>query len=488
MPLTSCENVRYERGMDAHIGHVGTQPSDLVVAGQLATTSGVARGEVHVRRGRISAVVVGDAVTTSPAQRIDVGDAYVLPGVIDAHVHCLSHPGEGIEAATRSAAAGGVTTILEMPFDAAGPVWTVQRLREKRELIAREAHVDVGLYATVHPDGEGDSVAELAAAGATCFKLSTFDTDPDRFPRTMPDRFLDVLAQVAAVDRPVCVHAEDDGIIRPRLERYRRERGTAAALHARSRPPVSETTAVAEVLELARATGARVHLCHLSLPRSVDLVYAHASSGTRASLETCPHYLLLTEDDLTRHGGRAKVNPPLRSGDAVDGLWARLADGRIDMLVSDHAPWPLEYKTHDDIFANHSGAPGVETLLPLVAGAALFDRDVAMSAIVRVTSERPADLFGLAHRKGRLLPGLDADLTVFDPTVHWTVDESRLHSNAGWSPYAGREVRGAVTLTVSRGEVIWDGRRVRSQPGRGCFLEPVDPPRDAAADVGEVAP
>ncbi len=444
---------------------------ELSIAGRVVSSGdGHLRGEVRVRDGVIASVSSGSVSDAPAEQRIDVGDAYVLPGLIDCHVHCLSHPGEGVAAATRSAAAGGVTTILEMPFDAQGPVWSVERFLQKQELIAGEAHVDVALYATIRPDGSGATVTELAEAGAVAFKQSMFHTDPARFPRMADDRLVDVLEAAAAVDRPVCIHAENDEIIRPLLDRLRATGDGRPELHAASRPPVSETAAVAEVLELARATQARVHLCHLSLPRSVDLVRQHADGGTRASAETCPHYLLLSEQDLRRQGGRCKINPPLRRTEDVDALWRQLGAGAIDVVSSDHAPWPLEQKTHENIFDNHSGAPGVETLFPLVASEALNRRDVAIGSLVRMMSRRPAELFGLAHRKGDLRPGLDADVVVFDPDARWTVDERELHSNAGWSPYQGRDVRGAVTLTVARGEVVWDGTTVLSSPGRGRFV------------------
>lgn len=454
---------------------------DLALAGRVVTGSRPAvRGEIRVRDGVIVSVAAGSGSDAPAAERIDVGDAYLLPGAIDCHVHCLSDPGEGVTAATRSAAAGGVTTIIDMPFDADGPIWTVERLRAKRELVGREAHVDVALYGTLRPDGAGATAGELAAAGAACFKLSTFDTDPDRFPRTPPDRFLEVLADAAAAGRRVCVHAENDELIRARLAVLRATGDGRPELHARSRPPVSETAAVAEVLELASAAGARVHLCHLSLPHSVDLARWHAGRGLDVSVETCPHYLVLTEDDLRREGGRCKINPPLRRPADVDALWEQLASGAIDTISSDHAPWPLALKTRSDIFENRSGAPGVETLVPLVVDAALHRREVTVEALAGMLSQRPAKLFGLDHRKGDLRPGLDADITVVDPDARWTIDESLLHSSAGWSPYHGRRGRGKVVLTVSRGEVVWDGEQVLGPPGRGRFLAP--------ADVADAAP
>lgn len=210
---------------------------DLALTGRVVAGSRPAvQGEVRIRDGVIVSVAAGSGSDAPAAERIDAGDAYLLPGVVDCHVHCLSDAGEGVAAATRSAAAGGVTAIVDMPFDADGPVWTVERLQAKRELVEREAHIDVALYGTLRPDGAGATAGELAAAGAACFKLSTFDTDPDRFPRTPPERFLEVLAEAAAARRRVCVHAENDELIRARLARLRATGDGRPELHARSRP------------------------------------------------------------------------------------------------------------------------------------------------------------------------------------------------------------------------------------------------------------
>lgn len=441
---------------------------DLSVVGCLVTRAGVLRrGEIRVRAGKIVARLpeVSDAACS---ERIDVGEAFVLPGVIDPHVHSLSTPTEGIEAATRSAAAGGVTTVMEMPFDQEAPVWTVERLKAKRNMVVREAHVDVALYATVRPGGGISEVGPMAEAGASSFKVSTYHTDPDRFPRTPDDELLEVFAAIAATGRRVCVHAENDEIVKAKLDRLK-PTGSDPLAHCRARPPVTETAAVAHVLEIARATGVKVHLCHMSLPRSFDLIRSYAREGMPASGEVCPHYLTFTQDDMTAYGARLKINPPVRSGSDVDGLWSRLRGGQVDAIASDHAPWPLEQKNEPNIFDNASGAPGVETLLPVVASEALA-RGLDIRTVAAATSWRPAELFGLGHRKGDLAPGLDADLAIYDPRVAYVIDEAELHSNAGWSPFHGMSSRGRVTLTLSRGQVVWNGKHVVSSPGRGQLI------------------
>ncbi len=390
--------------------------------------------------------------------------------MVDSHVHSLSHPGEGIAAATAAAAAGGVTAIVEMPFDRAGPINSAERLARKHELVVEQAHVDVALLGTVAPGGGWRRIDELRAGGVAGLKVSLFDTDPNRFPRIPDPELIEVFAAAAASGVPVCVHAESNEIVKTLIERLRPD-GADPLAHCRSRPPLSETLGVLSVLETAHATRARVHLCHSSLSRAVDLVRWYAAGGVDVSLETCPHYLLLDADDMARRGARLKINPPLRDAAEREGLWDRLASGQIDVIGSDHAPWPLDLKASPNIFDNHSGVPGVETVYPLTLAEALRRGDRAFRAAVAAMTINPARRFGLHQRKGVLAPGWDADLVAFDPTAEWVVDEAGMHSNAGWSPYHGAVQRGRITLTLSRGRVVYDGE-LRARPGQGVLVVP----------------
>jgi allantoinase len=444
--------------------------SDFAITGVLRYPDGSWRpGEVVASDGVITHV--GEP-TGQPIRRIDVGRARLLPGIIDSHVHCLSSPAEGITAATRAAAAGGVTTIVEMPFDKAGPINSVERLHAKQAMAAEQAVVDVALLATLAPHGGWSAASDLAKEGACGFKVSLFNTDPHRFPRIDDAELIDVFAAIADTGRTVCVHAENDEIVHALIRRMRDAGETSPPAHARSRPPISETQGVLSVLETAWYTGARAHLCHLSVPRSVDLVRRWALDGADVSLETCPHYLVFTEDDVAAQGGRLKINPPVRSAEAQAGLWDRLCSGEIDIVGSDHAPWPLADKSHANMFDNHSGVPGVETMVPFVLGAALARSEKDFDAALKAMTSAPAARFGLAARKGALAEGMDADVTVFDPAQPWKVDESRLHSNAGWSPYHGRTSSGRIALTVVRGNVVYDGAAVVGEPGYGAVVAP----------------
>ena len=388
---------------------------------------------------------------------LEFGDALLLPGGVDVHVHTRSCAQEGIERCTRAAAAGGVTTIVDMPYDAAGPIDSPAAFARKVADVRRHAHVDVALWATVPPRGPLSHVQALVDAGAAAFKLSTFETHPERFPRIPDDQLLAAFGAIARAGGLAGVHAENDEIVRALIAAERAAgHGGDPLAHARSRPPVAEHEAIARCLELARATGVRLHVCHVSTPRGVALVAGARADGVDVSAETCPHYLLLDEADLARIGGEAKINPPLRA--------APLAADGLDMISSDHVGWPRDAKHGPDIFALASGAPGVELIVPLVHDA------LGAAELVRLVCEQPARRFGLWPRKGSLQAGADADLLVLDPAAVWEIDPGALVTPAGWSPYAGRRLRGRVIATFSRGVQIWDGRRVLSAPGHGRFV------------------
>jgi allantoinase len=437
------------------------------IAGRVLNLDGTSvRASVTIADGHIERV--GDPAPDA----LDFGDALLLPGAVDVHVHTRSYAQEGIERATRAAAAGGVTTIVDMPYDAGGPIACAAALHAKIADVTREAHVDVALWATVPPRGPLDEVAALVDAGAAAFKLSTFETHPQRFPRIPDGQLLAAFEAIAAAGGMVGVHAENDEIVRAGIAAERAAgHGGDPMAHARSRPPVAEHEAIARCLELARATGVRLHICHVSTPRGVELVTAARRAGLDVTAETCPHYLLLDESELARRGGEAKINPPLRAAPlAIDG---------IDLVCSDHVGWPRQAKHGPDIFELASGAPGLELLVPLVYDA------LGAATLVKLVCEAPARRFGLWPQKGNLQPGADADLLVLDPAADWEIDPATLITPAGWSPYTGRRLRGRVVAAFSRGVEIWDGRAVIGAPGHGRFVAGVDrwrdlPTRDSA--------
>ena len=446
---------------------------DLVVSGRIALPGGrITEGEIGVAGGRIAAL--GGAGELKGHERIDVPPGQlVLPGHVDAHVHTGSAPGEGVERATRSAAAGGVTTIIDMPYDDPEPVNTLARFEQKALHVDAEAVVDVALYATVAPSGGLGEIAPLHAAGAAAFKVSTFETHPVRFPRVPDGELLLAMEICAGLGALVCFHPENDDIVRRLSEKLAAEGRTDPMAHADARPPVAETEAIGRALEFGRATGCRTHLCHVSVERGFELVGHALGNGVDATAETCTHYLAMDEDDLRRLGGRAKINPPLRPRAQQDALWRLLDAGRVDQVTSDHVGWARELKDTPDIFAARSGVPGLETTLPLLFSEGVVRRGLPLGTLLHVLCEGPAARYGLAPRKGAIAQGADADLVIFDPEEQWRIDESELVCHAGWSPYHGRDVTGRVKQVLVRGTTVFAGGEVRARAGAGCVVRPV---------------
>lgn len=409
---------------------------------------------------------------TESIEVIDATGQYIFPGAIDAHVHCYSALTEGFTVATQSAAAGGVTTIVEMPYDADKLICTQILFEEKKELLEREAVVDVAMLATIAPKDGLDQIPLLAESGACGFKVSLFNTDSVRFPQIDEGELFEAFTAIEKTGRPVTVHAETDAIVRKFIEKYADKGHNNPIAHCQSRPKVAESTASLTVLELAHDTKAKLHIHHSTFPRVFELVETYKNEGTDATAETCTHYLVFNENDMDRLKAKGKINPPLRTEEDMMQLWSLLANGKIDMVTSDHAPWTIDRKQADNIFDNSSGAPGVEVLLPILFSEGVAKGRISVLQLAKLVCENPANRFGLGHRKGKLEVGYDADFVVLNPTEKWTLDEADMHSNAGWSPYHGMELHGKVKRTFVRGKEVYNGKII-GEKGDGSFIPAV---------------
>lgn len=445
---------------------------DLLVKGDVVLGHGVARnGAVGVAEGKVAGLYASPGAAPAARECVDASGCLIYPGMVDAHVHCHSNQAETIELATQAAAAGGVTTILDMPYDIGAPVNTVEIFRAKVAEIGRVARVDVAMLATLRKQAEADEVAPLVREGACGFKMSVYETDPNRFPRIDDHVLWQVLPAIAKSGVPVGFHGEIDLIIEDLIARAKRAGQTSPLAHYETRPPVSETLAILKLLELAYWTKVKLHVFHTSQPRSVEMVQWFKAQGVDVSVETCPHYLLLdAEKDLPRVKGFAKINPSILKQPERDGLWEHLLAGRVDIISSDHAPWLPERKNKENIFENASGAPGLETSLPLMHDALVVERGQDPSIVARLLCGNPAKRFGLGARKGRIALAADADFAILDPRQKFTVEAKKSYSSAKWSPYDGWTTQGRVTRTILRGRTIFDGEAVVGPAGYGQFL------------------
>ena len=442
---------------------------DLVIRGRIVTPGEtVAHGFVAVEGGRIAAVGAGEGPDAREIH--DAGEAYVFPGIIDGQTHAGSYQGlAGIEPTTRSAIAGGVTTLVDMPYDNPEPLSSVAHLDAKIEAIHRLAHANVALYATVMPGQPLDEVAKLAARGVVAFKISAFESSPTRFPRIDAAMTLDLLEALARTDLPLGLHNEDQEIVRARVTRARAEGKNGIAAHSPSRPPAAELASTAHFLELGASAGAHAHIVHISVPRGFQLVEHYAGDGYRATGELCVHYLWFDpERDGEALGARMKVNPPIRPGQ-IDAIWRALVEGRVAFTSSDHSSWPIDNKFTDSIFDAGAGVPGMETLLPAFFTVAKERGADAAQLTAAQLCERPARFFGLLPQKGALVPGADADIAIFAEGEHvW--DASRAEDGLRWSPYDGRRFAGRVTRTYLAGALAYDGETIVNAPGSGRYV------------------
>lgn len=440
---------------------------DQVIRGTIVTPAGpIENGWLAIRDSKIAAIGEGDA--PAAASTHDAGAAYVIPGIVDGQTHAGSYAGlPGIGSTTRSAVAGGITTIVDMPYDNPTPLNTIERLEEKKAAVAAHAHANVALYATVMPGQDMSSVQPLIDAGIVAFKISGFESSPTRFPRIAADQLLDLFEALAPTAVPLGIHNEDQEIVRARIARAKAAGQNGIEAHSSSRPLAAEQASTAHFLELGALSGAHAHIVHLTSARGFHLVENYRRDGFRSTGELCVHYLWFDPAVDNALGARMKVNPPIRPGQ-IEALWADVVAGRVAFVSSDHSSWPIDNKFTPSIFDAGAGVPGLETLLPaFYTGAARRQFD-ALRLTVEQLAERPAKFFGLWPEKGVLQPGADADIAILslEPQV-W--DETRAHDELNWSPFHGRQFDCRVARTYVGGKLAWDGRSVVNQPGDGKY-------------------
>jgi len=421
--------------------------------------AGLGAASVHVEGGRIVALAAFDAVPAG-AELHDFGDALVMPGVVDTHVH-LNEPGrtewEGFRSATEAAAAGGTTTLVDMPLNSVPATTTVEALRIKREAARGQVAIDVGFWGGVVP-GNAHQIAPMAGAGALGFKCFLVDSGVAEFGFVGEADLRPAMAELLRARVPLLVHAELPG---PIEEAARRPAGDPRryATYLASRPRAAEDQAIELVIRLVRETGARAHIVHHSSADALPLLREAKRAGLPLTAETCPHYLHFAAEDVPDGRTEFKCAPPIRERDNREALWRALGEGVLDMVASDHSPCSPALK-QGDFERAWGGIAGLQLALP-VTWTEARRRGFGIEKLMAWMCSGPARLAGLQGRKGALAAGFDADLVVWRPEEKFTVEPSRLLHRHKLTPYAGQEVFGVVEATFSRGRLVFERGELR---------------------------
>ena len=426
---------------------------DLVIRSRRAVLPGGTRAAAVAVSGSSIAAIEDYGTRLEAAREIDLGDLALLPGLVDTHVH-VNEPGrtewEGFATATRAAAAGGVTTICDMPLNSVPPTTSVAALEEKRAAAAGKCWVDVAFWGGAVPGNEAELIP-LHEAGVVGFKCFLLDSGAPEFPPLDTAGLRTALGTLAGVDALLIAHAEAAAEIKP-LETTR-DFGTFVA----SRPPVAERRAIEQVISASAATGGRAHIVHLSAADCVAMISGAKAAGIRLTVETCPHYLYFAAEQVPDGATEFKSCPPIRDSINREALWRGLEGGVIDCVVSDHSPCAPELKLagSGDFAAAWGGIAGLQLGLSAVWTVARR-RGRTLDDVARWMASAPAELAGLPA-KGRLAVGADADMTAFDPDETYEVDPARLYHRHPVTPYAGRTLTGRVRQTWLRGTALLEG-------------------------------
>jgi allantoinase len=442
-------------------------PPDLVVRGKrVVLPEGERAAAIQIRSGTIAAISAFDDVPAGSPLR-EAGESILMPGLVDTHVH-INEPGrtewEGFSSATRAAAAGGVTTLVEMPLNSIPATTTAAAYREKLAAAAGKLWVDVGFWGGVVP-GNNSELRPLWEAGVFGFKCFLAPSGVEEFAPVSESDLRAAAPELGALGAPLLAHAEMPGAIAAAVKGLSKADPKSYATWLASRPPEAENEAIALVVRLSREFGIRTHIVHLSSSDAIEQLRQAKSSGLAISVETCPHYLTFAGEEIGQGATEFKCAPPIRERGNLEKLWAALGDGTIDLIATDHSPCPpaMKLKGEGDFMRAWGGIASLELSLPAV-WTETAPRGYAVPRLAAWLCGGPARLAGLEKRKGTIEVGSDADLVIWNPDAKFVVEPSQLHHRHKLTPYAGRTLAGVVETTILRGRKIYERGEFSASP------------------------
>ena len=447
------------------------QPEKIIRSRRVVLPESVGAASIRIRNGVIASLGEWDEISEQ-IPLVDVGDSVLMPGLVDAHVH-VNEPGrtawEGFTTATRAAAAGGITTLVDMPLNSIPPTTTLDGFKEKIAAARGQCSIDTAFWGGVVP-GNTPELKPLLDAGVRGFKCFLIHSGVDEFPHVVETDLLEAMPELAKLNSVLLVHAELAAPIENAALELKDRDPQNYQTFLESRPRAAENEAVALMIRLCRQTGARVHIVHHSSSDVLPLLKSAKAEGLPLTVETCPHYLTFAAEEIPDGATHFKCCPPVRERENRERLWAALADGTIDMIVSDHSPCTPNLKLLEkgDFLEAWGGIAALQFSLPAV-WTQIQKRGFGLRELNRWMSIAPAKLAGLDTRKGKIAVGFDADFVIFEPEKEFTVVPEIIEFKNKLTPYAGMNLRGVVESTFVRGVKVFEDGKFSEKP-RGELL------------------
>ena len=453
----------------------------LVKNGKIVTAERVYEGTVAVKDGRIAAILA-PGVDAQAQKTVDADGKYVFPGAIDTHAH-LNDPGyewrEDYAHGTAAAAVGGYTTIIDMPLQNEPAMTNAELFDRKHEIVGPNAYVDYCFWGGLIPDNLGD-LKGLHDKGCVAFKSFIGPVSPDYSSLNYGQAY-EAMQIIKEFGGRAGFHCEDFSTIKWQEQRMMREGRLDWQGFLDSRPVIAEMLATVDIIEIAKATGCKAHICHVSSPDVAQKIKEAQQEGYDITAETCAHYLSLTDQDVIKNGPLFKCAPPLRSQEEVDRLWSYVEDGTFSGIASDHSPCSYDEKYNEilgkkitNVFEVWGGISGIQNSFQIAFYEGCVKRNVCPTAIARATAKNPAKAFGIYGKKGDIHPGFDADLLIVDPEKEWEITEDSLLYVNKISAFVGMKGKGLPVCTIIRGHIVAEDGKITAEKGVGELVRRLD--------------